>query len=772
MILATDLDGTFLDGDHHLKRKLYRLIKKDNDFKLIFVTGRGVEMVIPLLSDPEIPNPVYIISDVGATIVDAQNLQPVQPIQAEIEERWPGYERIIERFKEVTGIEPQDVPQEHRCSFIIHGDANLQKISHIANEEGCEIMVSAGKYLDVLPPGVNKGSTLKRLLRDVKDLHDDASPVLVAGDTLNDLDLLTAGFRSVAVGGSEAKLIEQTNNLSSVYHAENEGAGGILEAIKYFNLKDANSLDKITKEQMIVGSSQIVMSYHRLPYEETFTDGIVKRTPPKSPNGIIPTLLNYFISGKPGIWLAAYPTTSRKTKNFKSNIKLADKSFSGLEISRIHLASKDYNLFYKIFSKEALWPILFSFPERAKFAESQWQHFCMINRLFAEQIADQTQRNAQVWIHDYNQWMVPAYLRQLRPDLFIGFFHHTAFPAADIFNIIPWSREIVGSLLKCDYIGFHIPKYISNFVQLARSHAPVTLNCRESFAPRFLTYGCALGIDESYTEIQTEDHSIKLGAHPVGINVRQIHLILSKKSIQNKIAKLRRLFDGRKMILSIERLDYVKGPVQKLLAFEQLLEEHPEWIGKITLVDICPPATKGMSIYRSIEHQMQQVIGRINGKFSLPGWTPVEFFFRAIPFEEVVAYYAIAAVCWVTPLRDGLNLVAKEYVSVCDENRNPGILVLSEFAGVSTELKGAVLTNPYHQSNLTETLHNALNISKSEALARMSQMAETVKHYNIDSWAKELLQAANDSISQRKNIQDSPMSNNHIHADRKNSLVF
>ena len=249
MILATDLDGTFLDGDHHLKRKLYRLIKKDNDFKLIFVTGRGVEMVIPLLSDPEIPNPVYIISDVGATIVDAQNLQPVQPIQAEIEERWPGYERIIERFKEVTGIEPQDVPQEHRCSFIIHGDANLQKISHIANEEGCEIMVSAGKYLDVLPPGVNKGSTLKRLLRDVKDLHDDASPVLVAGDTLNDLDLLTAGFRSVAVGGSEAKLIEQTNNLSSVYHAENEGAGGILEAIKYFNLKDANSLDKITKER-------------------------------------------------------------------------------------------------------------------------------------------------------------------------------------------------------------------------------------------------------------------------------------------------------------------------------------------------------------------------------------------------------------------------------------------------------------------------------------------------------------------------------------------
>jgi glucosylglycerol-phosphate synthase len=571
---------------------------------------------------------------------------------------------------------------------------------------------------------------------------------------LNDLDLLRAGFFGVAVGNAEPGLLEKTRSLPKVYHAQAPGAGGILEAMEHFGFSKKHPAFGAEEKFPAAGSAQVILSYHRLPYEETVVNGRPHRTPPKSPNGIIPTLLNYFVSKKPGIWLAADPSP-KKREDYQKNVKLDDDNFPMLEISRVPLLQKDYDLFYKVFSKEALWPIIFSFPERAKFVDAHWEHFCHINRVFAEQIAEQAQEKALVWMHDYNQWMVPAYLRQFRPDLRIAFFHHTAFPSADIFNIIPWSNEIVGSLLKCDYVGFHIPQYVANFVQVARSHAPLQPGNRQSFAPRFLTYGCALGIDESYTELRSEHQVTRLGAHPVGVNVSNIRTRLRGEALQEKIKTLGHHYQGCKVVLSIERLDYVKGPVQKLQAFEQLLEDHPEWHGKVTLVNICPPAADQMTIYRSVQTQMEQAVGRINGRFSKPGWNPVEFFFRAFSFDEVLAYYALADVCWVTPLRDGLNLVAKEYVAVRDTVRKAGVLVLSEFAGASTELKGALLTNPYHQSDLSNKLLRGLEMPPEESLARLNKMAATISHYDIARWAEDFLQAASQTPEPSATVQAS-----------------
>jgi glucosylglycerol-phosphate synthase len=195
--------------------------------------------------------------------------------------------------------------------------------------------------------------------------------------------------------------------------------------------------------------------------------------------------------------------------------------------------------------------------------------------------------------------------------------------------------------------------------------------------------------------------------------------------------------------------------VQKLQAFEQLLEDHPEWHGKVTLVNICPPAADQMTIYRSVQTQMEQAVGRINGRFSKPGWNPVEFFFRAFSFDEVLAYYALADVCWVTPLRDGLNLVAKEYVAVRDTVRKAGVLVLSEFAGASTELKGALLTNPYHQSDLSNKLLRGLEMPPEESLARLNKMAATINHYDIARWAEDFLQAASQTPEPSATVQAS-----------------
>ena len=743
MILATDLDGTFLHGKTKLKRKLYQQLDNDPNSTLIFVTGRGVEMIIPLLSDPDIANPDYIIADVGGTIVNGKSLQAVQPIQADIECAWPGYETIFDRFHHVKGLTPQDVPQNHRCSFMFEGEIDWNEIYKLASIDHCEVVVSCNRYLDILPKDVNKGSTLKRLVTQEKSLFHQKGTILTAGDTLNDLELLKAGFLGVAVGNSDTDLLENTTGITSIYHAKAEGVGGILEAIKYFGIKKIKSESKETTEAETAGNrlAQVILSYHRLPYDEVEEGGTILRKPPASPNGIIPTLLNYFSSDKSGMWLAASPLP-KIPKKFKNNIKLDDDNFQNLTISRVPLTKKDYTLFYKTFSKEALWPVIFSFPERVKFDDTLWEHYCSINQLLAEHIAEQADVGALVWIHDYNQWMVPAYLHKLRPDLNIAFFHHTAFPGSDIFNIIPWSHEIIGSLLKCNYIGFHIPKYISNFVQVVQSHAPATGEQLESCAPRFMTYGCALGIAETYTRIKIGDHTVQLGAHPVGVNVEYIQSILESDAIQKTVAKHKRYYQDRKVVLSVERLDYVKGPIQKLLAFERLLKEYPEWCGKISLINICPPAAEGIHVYRSIQLQIEQTVGRINGQFSQPGWVPVEFFLRSIPFEQTIAYYAMADICWVTPLRDGLNLVAKEFVAACEKTHNPGVLIVSEFAGVSTELRGALLTNPYHISNLVKVLLRGLNMSDEEAIARISQMSDTILWHHVSRWGEEFLDAA------------------------------
>jgi trehalose-6-phosphate synthase len=258
------------------------------------------------------------------------------------------------------------------------------------------------------------------------------------------------------------------------------------------------------------------------------------------------------------------------------------------------------------------------------------------------------------------------YLRALRPDVTIAFFHHTSFPSSDIFNIIPWRREIVDSLLQCDYIGFHIPHYVRNFVDVVRTHTPMKVLERVPCTPRFLSFGCALGADEMVREIETGDRRIRLGAHPVGIDLGAIQGILERDDIQETIRLIRSEIGDRTMILSVERLDYVKGPLEKLQAFERLLEEPPDLHGRIVLLTICTPPAPGMRVYKSTRERVDEAVGRINGRFSQLDWTPVRYFYRSLPYDQVIAHYAVSDVAWITPLRDGLNYWGYEFLAAVD----------------------------------------------------------------------------------------------------------
>ena len=737
MLLATDLDGTFLGGTSKKRQTLYQLIRNHPDIDLVFVTGRGIETVLPLLHDPLIPTPDYIIADVGATVVDGTTLLPVTPLQSGIERKWPGQFAIREKLATVQGLTPQEVPQQRRCSFYYDEYTDIEEVERLASALHCDVLTSAGKYLDILPKAVNKGTTLSQLM---VHLGIPEADVLVAGDTYNDYALFETGYHGVAVGKSEPRLLAAVEQWPNVYAATEPGAGGILEAMAHFEAFRNYSSDHQEPATKTADSKQLLMVYHRLPFDIEVKDGHPQRIPPRSPNGIIPSLLGFFSNGRPGIWVGE-EAMGLLGDDPVLNPHIDSERYPNLRASIIPLPKKDIDLFYRVFSKEAFWPTIFSFINKAKFDHSHWEHYLRINELFANRVADEAEPNALVWIHEYNLWMVPAFLRQRRPDLKIGFFHHTAFPPADIFNIIPWRRDIIGSLLQCDFISFHIPRYVENFVDVVKSHAPVNVLRRVNAAKQFLTYSCALGIDKMTKLIEVGDRTIRLGAQPVGVNMQNIQQILDQQKTQSRIELLRKRTQGKRIVLSVERLDYVKGPLEKIEAFGEFLDEHPEYHGRVELINICTPPSQGMKIYDRIQHELEQAVGRINGRYSTLEWTPIRFFFRSVPFEEVVSYYAVSDVAWITPLRDGLNLVAKEYIAVQGLQEQPfGALVISEFAGASVELPYAIRTNPYDSQDLKDSLLSALGLDASERSLRIKRMFEIVKHYDVQRWGQDFLE--------------------------------
>lgn len=736
-LLATDLDGTFLAGDPEERLRLYQLLSRNDDVALVYVTGRGLESVLPLLADPTLPHPDYIICDVGATVVRGSDCRPVQPLQAQIAARWPGEQVVAQAIGDRRGLIRQEVPQERRVSFFCKADAVDDALAAKVAELGCELLYSADHYLDVLPKGVSKGATLRGL---IEHLEIDSDRVLVAGDTLNDLSMYGRGFPGVCVGRAERKLLQETKGRDDVLHAKRPGCGGIIEAIEHFGLLEASHFGN-GRDAPKSGKSELVMVYHRLPYDEVIENGERKRRRPQSPNGIIPTLLSFFADGRQGSWVA-WSIDDGKLGEFETHTAIDADRYPNLIASRIPLKKQDVDIFYKSFSKEAFWPLLHTFWERARFREDHWQVFCKVNRAFAERAAAEAADGATVWLHDYNLWMVPAYLRELRPDLRIAFFHHTHFPSADVFNVVPWRRDIVGSLLQCDYIGFHVPRQVENFVDVVRGVAPVEVRAVESCAPRFVTYGCAVGLDQMSSAIEVGGRAIRLGAHPVGLDVERVRRILDEPALRERRAQLKSELGEQKLILSVERLDYTKGTLQKLQAYERMLEKAPELHGKVTLFCVCVPAAREMTVYRQLQTQIEQAVGRINGRFSRLGWTPLQFFFRSLPFEELLAYYAAADIMWITSLRDGLNLVAKEFVAAQGISNGNGVLVLSEFAGAAAELKGALLTNPHDVEDLAAVCLRAVHMQAEEASTRMHTLYDIVQHHDVNRWGEDFLAAA------------------------------
>ncbi len=485
--------------------------------------------------------------------------------------------------------------------------------------------------------------------------------------------------------------------------------------------------------------SSLVILYHREPYDEVVENGKTVYREKKSPNGILPTIKSVFASAEQSTWIAWKQVNAKNKDSFQERM-----SFEGNEngtVRRIPLTADQVKNFYFITSKEAFWPILHSFPWQFTYESSDWDNFKEINRMFADAACEDAADDALIWIHDYNLWLTPYFIRQKRPNAKIVFFHHTPFPGPDAFNVLPWREEIVDSLLCCDVVGFHIPRYVENFVAIAQGFREIEIVKREPVDKEFTPRGSALTAPEMTSQVRYKDQLVNLGAFPVGTNPEGLREIVERPEVQKRVAEMREELAGdRQLIVSAGRVDYVKGTKEMLLCYERLLERRPELVNKLTFIVALAKAAEGMRIYRDAQEEIEQLVGKINGRFANLGWTPVQLFTSPLPQAEILALYAAADIAWVTPLRDGLNLVAKEFVVA--KGGKDGVLVFSEFAGAAVELPDAVLTNPYADRKMDESIDEALAMPLEEQKQRMERMYESIKAYDVDRWAKELLGAA------------------------------
>lgn len=378
----------------------------------------------------------------------------------------------------------------------------------------------------------------------------------------------------------------------------------------------------------------------------------------------------------------------------------------------VPISAADYAAYYNGASNGCLWPIFHYFPAIANFDEANWEAYRRVNHIFAKILLERVRPGDLVWIHDYQLMLLPRLLREVMPDLRIGYFHHIPFPASEVFKLLPWREEILEGLLGADLVGFHTLEYARHFGSVSAR---------------------ILGLEIRGENIHHGDRIVRTGAFPLGIDTDGILGAMQSDMHQITLAELNQTFAGRKLVLGVDRLDYTKGIRERLEAFACYLRLHPEASKNTVLMLLCVPSRVAVNSYATLRQEIEQLVGRINGEYGTTANQPVHYLFQSRSLPELTALYRRADVCLVTPLRDGLNLVCKEYCAV--RHDLGGMLIISEFAGASEELGEALIVNPFDTQGVAKAIHSALTMDDKERKTRMSALRQRVLEANNQAWA-------------------------------------
>jgi trehalose 6-phosphate synthase len=452
--------------------------------------------------------------------------------------------------------------------------------------------------------------------------------------------------------------------------------------------------------------ADFVVVANRLPVDmETLPDGSTGWK--ASPGGLV-TALAPMLRSRGGAWVGWPGVADEGPEPFEDN---------GLALHPVGLSAQEVEDYYEGFSNATLWPLYHDVVAPPEFHRHWWQAYVKVNERFADAVAEVAAKNATVWVQDYQLQLVPAALRERRPDLRIGFFLHIPFPPTELFLQLPWRKRIIEGLLGADLVGFHTPGGARNFRALAARLADATV---------------------ARSELHYDGRTIKVGAFPISIDAKALDELARSPEVQEQAKKLRAdLGEPEHLLLGVDRLDYTKGIDVRLRAFEELLDEgHAD---DTVMIQIATPSRERVEHYQRLRADVEQSVGRINGEHSRVGHPVLHYLHQSLPRDQLAAFFAAADVMLVTPLRDGMNLVAKEYIASRPDLG--GVLVLSEFTGAAAELKDALLINPHDIDGLKAAINAAFAMPKEESRKRMRSLRRQVLTHDVDRWARTFLDA-------------------------------
>ena len=408
--------------------------------------------------------------------------------------------------------------------------------------------------------------------------------------------------------------------------------------------------------------------------------------------------------------------------------EVPEKALNDMTISRnfdlkpVHIPENINNKYYGGFCNDTIWPLFHYFPSITTYDESYFNAYIQANKLFYEQIKKVIHPGDFIWVHDYQLFLVPDLIRRDFPNVTIGFFLHIPFPSYEIFRLLPrtWHNMILKGILGADIVGFHTKDYARYFIRSVQQ---------------------TLGYKRRQNIISVDGRSVKAAAFPIGIDFDKFHEACLSPLVKKEKRKMIKQVRNKKLVFSVDRLDYTKGLLNRLRGIEFFLETNPSWQEKVIFNLVVVPSRDTIDRYKKMKKDIEANVGRINGKYSNIGWRPIIYQYTSLTFNELVALYDLSDVGLITPLRDGMNLVAKEYIACQVENI--GVLILSEMAGASSELKEALIINPVDYKEMACAIKKALEMSTAEKEMRIKKMQSRIRNYDVFKWANEFFSQAN-----------------------------
>ena len=483
--------------------------------------------------------------------------------------------------------------------------------------------------------------------------------------------------------------------------------------------------------------SKTIIVSNRLPVKINERDGEYQMIP--SEGGLATGLGSIYKQGD-NVWIGwpGHEVTSKKDRE-KITEQLKEQS-----LIPVFLTQEEITQYYEGFSNNVLWPVFHYYASTyANYEQSNWDYYQRVNAIFKDVVLKVAEPGDTIWVHDYQLLLLPALIRKEQPELSIGFFLHIPFPSYEMFRLIPWRAELMEGIFGSDLIGFHTYDDVRHFINAATRILPV---------------------NSSANILTKDDRTIVAEAFPIGIDDKKYASLPDEPEVKKNIKLIRDTFGNTKLVLCVDRLDYSKGILQRLQAIEYMLEHYPETKEKITFYMIVVPSRDTVPQYAHLRDEIEKRVGGINSNYRTMEWTPIHYFYRSFPIEMLSALYSTSSVCLVTPMRDGMNLVSKEYVA--SRVYNDGVLIISEMAGASKELIDALIVNPNNTEEVAKTIIRGAYMPLEEQRTRMKQMRQIVEKFNISHWVKIFM----DKLNEVKQLQRS-MQTRYVSANTEQSII-